>query len=549
MKLKAVNRAKLIGGISSAFVFILIISVTLFGDDTSIGGDYSDIITIAACVFLSIWCVYVDYRIQSAKVHTYAFAIYFVSFVWIVLDYFRRLVYFSATAIRIFTYLYAAPVLLLAVLCFFLFLEIFFGNSKYKSVIRACVVGVGLVLFCLVMTNDVHQFYLVYPSGVDHAEKFTFGFLFYIVYIYSDLLFFASIVLFGLGTAKRNNHSQIFSSIIVGVALIVYQLTYVFAYKEVTKVPILNNAALVTAMFGMSWFEVCMQCGLIQNSGRYLKYMADSMVSLCVKDENGKTVYKTTSFNEEDYGEKTNPDAKYTEKDISGGKVIICEDLSKINKLRRQSVKQNLRLKRSNELLAKSRDIKEEEAALNARRALYEEIENAVEIKVKEIETLAKNLPDEITEENKDKVKNELAAIRLRLGYLKQKSMLMLLAKTENALPDREFIMIADIVKADIRSVGLFSVAFNVVCGKTVSVEFALAFNDFVEYIAETFSFSNAALFVSINSEKDIVVANLESEKSIELSGRKKIFSELGYYIDCKKEDNEYRIVMKRGVK
>ena len=302
-------------------------------------------------------------------------------------------------------------------------------------------------------------------------------------------------------------------------------------------------------MFGMSWFEVCMQCGLIQNSGRYLKYMADSMVSLCVKDENGKTVYKTTSFNEEDYGEKPNPDAKYTEKDISGGKVIVCEDLSTINKLRRQSVKQNLRLKRSNELLAKSRDIKEEEAALNARRALYEEIENAVEIKVKEIETLAKNLPDEITEENKDKVKNELAAIRLRLGYLKQKSMLMLLAKTENALPDREFIMIADIVKADIRSVGLFSVAFNVVCGKTVSVEFALAFNDFVEYIAEMFSFSNAALFVSINSEKDIVVANLESEKSIELSGRKKTFSELGYYIECKKEDNEYRMVMKRGVK
>lgn len=160
MKLKAVNRAKLIGGISSAFVFILIISVTLFGDDTSIGGDYSDIITIAACVFLSIWCVYVDYRIQSAKVHTYAFAIYFVSFVWIVLDYFRRLVDFSAAAIRIFTYLYAAPVLLLAVLCFFLFLEIFFGNSKYKSVIRACVVGVGLVLFCLVMTNDVHHFIL-----------------------------------------------------------------------------------------------------------------------------------------------------------------------------------------------------------------------------------------------------------------------------------------------------------------------------------------------------------------------------------------------------
>ena len=147
MKLKAVNRAKLIGGISSALVFILIISVTLFGDDTSLGGDYSDIITIAACVFLSIWCVYVDYRIQSAKVHTYAFAIYFVSFVWIVLDYLRRLVYFSAAAIRIFTYLYAAPVLLLAVLCFLLFLEIFFGNSKYKSVIRACVVGVGLVLF------------------------------------------------------------------------------------------------------------------------------------------------------------------------------------------------------------------------------------------------------------------------------------------------------------------------------------------------------------------------------------------------------------------
>lgn len=551
MKQRAVTRAKLIGGILSALVFGLVISITLFGntdfENAGTIGDYTDIITIVLVAFLSVWCVYVDYRIQSAKVHTYALTIYFASLAWLILDYFRRLVYFSPTAIRIFTYLYAAPVLLLAVLCFLLFFEIFFEESKYKRVIRAGVVVAALVLFCLVMTNDVHQFYIIYPSGVNSPDKYAFGFLFYVVRGYSILLFALSIVLFCLGTAKRNNHSQIVSSVIVGMALIVYNLTYVFAYKEVAKVPVLSNAALVTAVFGMSWFEVCMQCGLIQNSGRYLKYMADSMVALCVKDDGGNTVYKTTSFNEKDYIEKVNRDIKYTEKVISGGKVIVCEDLTKINKLRRQSAKQNARLKRSNELLAKNRGIKEEEAALNARRALYEEIENAVELKVKEIEKLSKNLPDEITSENKEVVKNELAAIRLRLGYLKQKSMLMLLAKTENVLPEKEFKMLTDIIKSDIRSVGLFSVAFNVACGKTVAVEFALAFNDFVEYIAESFSFSNAAVFISINTEKDIVVANLESEKEIELPEHKKPFSDFGYDIDCQKEGLEYRIVMKRG--
>ena len=45
------------GGIVAAIVFFAIAGVTLFGDDKSLEGDYSDTIAIIVSVILSIWCV------------------------------------------------------------------------------------------------------------------------------------------------------------------------------------------------------------------------------------------------------------------------------------------------------------------------------------------------------------------------------------------------------------------------------------------------------------------------------------------------------------
>lgn len=532
------------GGIVAAIVFFAIAGVTLFGDDKSLEGDYSDTIAIIVSVFLSIWCVYIDYRIQLDNVRRITRSIFFVGGGWILMRYLKRLLIFSPVVSRYLTYLYSAPMLVISLLYFVLFFEIFFGNFKQKKAIYWTVLSACLLLFIAVLTNDVHSGYIYFPRGNENVAYYVYRPLYYVMIMYCYALIFLAMVLFVVGTAKRNGYAKMVSPIIVGTGLFLYYVLYVSAYQVIENIPLANDSVTVTLLFAAGILEVCMQCGLIQNSGKYTEYLSKSMVSLCITDDANRIIYKTRDFNERELNGKRDPDIVFYEKDISGGKVVIREDLRKINRLRRQSEKQYVRLKRSNDLLARSRAIREEESALRARRALYDEIENAVSKKMREVEALAEKLPDELTAENRAQVKKLLSEIKLRIGYLKQKSMLVLLAKTDDVLPEAQFRMMADVIKADVRSVGDFTVAFTIICGRTVPVTFALAFNDFVENIAERFAFSHAAIFVTANSEKNFCVASIESEKSI--GDDSVIPSDYGYEILTTSEDGEYRITMRK---
>ena len=532
------------GGIVAAIVFFAIAGVTLFGDDKSLEGDYSDTIAIIVSVFLSIWCVYIDYRIQLDNVRRITRSIFFVGGGWILMRYLKRLLIFSPVVSRYLTYLYSAPMLVMSLLYFVLFFEIFFGNFKQKKAIYWAVLSACLLIFIAVLTNDVHSGYMYFPRGNENVAYYVYRPLYYVMIIYCYALILLAMVLFVVGTAKRNGYAKMVSPIIVGTGLFLYYVLYVSAYQVIENIPLANDSVTVTLLFAAGILEVCMQCGLIQNSGKYTEYLSKSMVSLCITDDTNRIIYKTRDFNERELNGKRDPDIVFYEKDISGGKVVIREDLRKINRLRRQSEKQYVRLKRSNDLLARSRAIREEESALRARRALYDEIENAVSKKMREVEALAEKLPDELTAENRAQVKKLLSGIKLRIGYLKQKSMLVLLAKTDDVLPEAQFRMMADVIKADVRSVGDFTVAFTIICGRTVPVTFALAFNDFVENIAERFAFSHAAIFVTANSEKNFCVASIESEKSI--GDDSVIPSDYGYEILTTSEDGEYRITMRK---
>jgi len=540
------SHEKITGGFVAALVFIAIISVTLLGTDKAITGNYSDIIFLFASVLLAVWCVYIDYRLQLDIVKRLTRSFFIVGSAWIILRYLKRFLTYAPIVVRYFSYLYSLPMLALGMLFFILVFEIFFSGAKYKRQIYISLAAISVAIFLTAITNEMHFLFLRFPFGKDVADRFEYGPFFYLLTAYFFALLSGGIMLFVAGTAKRNRYSQAVSPFIVLFGFFCYFVLFLVFNSIIESIPVLNDIVVMSLLFMAGLLEVCMQCGLIQNGGRYIEYLNKSMLPLCIIGENGDVIYKTHDFNIEDWKNRKNPDLVFTEKIICDAKVVIQEDIKKINRLRRQAEKQNARLKRSNELLARSRAIKEEQAALKARHELYDEIENAVSIKVKEIEALSGGLPDELNDSNCDFVKSRLADIRLRIGYLKQKSMLVLMSKTDSELPEAQFRMIVDVIKSDVRSAGLSSVAFTVFCGKSVPVVFALSFNDFVEYIAENFSSAGAALFITVNAEKNLCVANVESEKSIELTETKGMFTDFGYKISCCREENEYRVTMKK---
>ena len=535
-----------VGVLTALIYFVTVAAVMLYGVNNGLRGDYADVVVLIASMLLTLWCVYIDYRVQLENIRKLTRVIFCVGCVWIMLRYFRNLPVFSEETSRYLGYFYYVPFILISFLFYVLFFEVFFGKFRGKKLIYIAIGILSAAMISAVLTNEFHFRFFFYPGGVDNIDYYRHGAIYYIMLGYCFALFLGSIVVFIVGTARRNNYAQIISPIIVLAAFLVYLLFYTICYDRIVYVPIANDSVVVGLLFIAGILEVCMQCGLIQNRGKYIEYLDKSMLPVCITVEDGTIVYKSRGFNPDRYRVGTNPDLRFDEMSISGGKIIIEEDLSQIRDLRKQAEKQNYRLKQSNALLAKSRELIKEQASLKARRELYDEIENAVALKIEEIESLAKALPDELNAENAESVRRELSAIRLRIGYLKQKSMLVLLARTADCLSEVQFRMMTDVIKADVRSAGMFSVAFNVICKNDVSVQYALAFNDFVEYIAETFSFTNAALFVTVNADKGICVAGIETETKPAFFDEKSFPKENGYIIECRSEDNEYRIVMRK---
>ena len=535
----------LIGGIAAIAFTAIAYVFTFFDENKVLLGNYYDALTVLLTLVLAVWCVYIVYRMQSSPVRRITSAIIFVCCFWIIIRYLNWMLGFMPALSRNFWYMYVGPMLAISLLFFVLFCEIYLSDFKKRFVLYAVLICVACILFAFAMTNDLHMLVIRFPNGLKNNKDFyDYGPMFYAVLAFCLMLFLATIGLFIYGTARRNKGRQMFSPLVVLAGLIAYFCIFMYYNKEVRTMPVVNDITLVCVIFSAFFLEVCMQCGLIQNSGRYGEYFKKCMVPLCIMDDNGRITYQSSGFNAEELNEKSD-DVIFVENVLRGGKVIIREDFQNINRMRKQIEGQNEKLKRNNKILAKSNRFKKEGAALKARRTLFGEIENAVKLKKNGINELIARLPDDITDENREEVKKQLSLLKLKIGYLKQKSMLILFAKTKEYLPENEFRMIADVIKSDVKSVGLFSAAFAVYSAERVSVSFALAFNDFVEYVAENFAFSDAALLITVNTEKRFCVANVECRFKIELSDINKVFSDSTYYLNVSGEDEEYRITMR----
>lgn len=544
------NNSRLIKTIILSVLYMVSVSgVIIIGSEMRISGGWSLIASVLMVLPLSLWCVYIIYRIQSHTLRHLIWCIFMLAAAWLIIRYFRGLFAYNVILSRYLWYMYMAPMVAISYLLFVLFIEIFYPSVRHKNTLYRIVGFFALAVIIFSLTNDLHHLVAKYPDnpavgglGKGRSTLYFVGVGFCISLIACGIVFFI------VRVSEKRSFLRFMLPIVVLLALIIYIILFVTDTSGLNSEYLYNDFAVVYIFFILCFIEASIQSGIIRNGGKYLDYLKHCMTPLCVTDKRKEIIYKTDDFNWEEYIGSKNPDIVFTEKNIDGGTAIIRADYSEINKLKQQIESELEIIERNNRLLEKSKRMLEEEVALKARTELYDEIDKAVEVKVREIDQMIAALPDRLTEENKADVKNSLSEIKLRIGYLKQKSMLMLLSKTSDCLPHREFRMICEVIKSDIKSIGLFSIAFSVIAKENVSVLFALAFNDFVEYVAECFSFSGAGILITANTEKKFCVANIECSRKLPFIKQEYVLSDYGYVITVSREsEEEYRVVMRAG--
>ena len=495
MNLKKIE-ISLISIFCTLFLIFLTFSV-IFPTGYMQGGDYEYLVSIVLSFALLLWGITMIYRVQYEKQKHYIIVLVITFFFWIVLRFIKWLPNIHFISIYA-DYFYYVPMTLIPIIFLVMTMETFFSNIKIKKYIYVSVMSLAAILIILVLTNDLH--FLVYKNfTVTYGDnpnieiiKSEYNFLHYVALGYVGLISFGTFVIFLIGS--RNQVS--FKQFIFILSSFILLITYIALYTAgvFSKIAILRDFATCVTLLLTLLLEVLFDIGLIQNNGRYKYNFLHSSIEMSILDENNKKIYETLHKNK--ISEK---DKKVTTFNIGSYTAIVKEDLTNINKIQ-ESIKQEANnISKTNKDLEKLIEINKEEAIINYRLSLVEEIAKNISKTKNEVLSLNKSLPDQIDPESK----KSLGFIQMLLGYMKQKCMLILKAKEQTKLDSDSVHLLMNMISKDILSAGYEDMAINITSFKDIDISFVSLVNDFLHEIIKAYAFSGATLLVNLNPNNE----------------------------------------------
>lgn len=217
-------------------------------------------------------------------------------------------------------------------------------------------------------------------------------------------------------------------------------LAYVVAY--ICRIPLAweSDITVCICIISVLFFETVLRAGLIPVNIRYHRLFAAAPISLALLDEDGRTVLSSRDaspisrsiwrrlLTDMEHPLLRDKDTQLHAVAIHGGMAVWQEDLSQLNRLRKEIQDVQARLEAANALLREEGEVKRRLISAEANRALFEQLDRDMEQRVSSLAGLIKSLPE--TEQPRDAA----AYITLCLCHIKRRCNLFFLACQGEAL-------------------------------------------------------------------------------------------------------------------
>ena len=360
-------------------------------------------------------------------------------------------------------YLLYIPLLFIPSMWFITNNQIYIKNKTYKKVMAIVSLSISLLLFLLVLTNDLHQFVFIFPEGSTgaHPSNYKYNIGYFIIYAFIFLEILTTVVLFYIFSNKKATIKQKVLPSIIILMVLVYSILYVVSD---ISVPYLSDMTLVYTILGTLLVYVSLKCGLIKNSGTYFEFFETCNVPLAIVSENQDIEYQNEQFQKQ----KSNKNMLLQKQKLNSGTLLVLDDVGKLKALQNELKTEIEKLEYSNKILENKKDILQKEKQIKQHSLLLEKIEKQIENKKKILEQLLGELPNEIDNKNKEQTKATLNEIKIIVGYLKRKTSLVLLAEQKNEMSKDELKLLFcesfnDLLWLNINAgIGLDEVQFSV---------------------------------------------------------------------------------------
>jgi len=330
--------------------------------------------------------------------------------------------------------------------------------------------GISGLLFLLVVTNNFHHLAFVFsPDDPNYNVNYVYGPVYYLCIGFILIEALAAQILFMQKSWKSPRRAAFLFPVLFYGLLVLYCVGYVL------RVPLAweTDLTIVVGVFVVLFIEACIRSKLIPVNTKYKRIFENSPLKIQIVGANNETVLASAFSGDsgEDYH-------VYTDK-ITGGRVVWQEDISSINRLRRETLESVAELTAANAILTEEERIKSRLASAEARTALFAELEAEIEKKSSRLLELIENLPSE-----EDAYRRRAAELTLLLCYIKRRCNLFFREREAVEIQISELSVYLDELGeyADLAGVKML-----VTCGKNGSVPSAQAvlFYDFLYAIAE----------------------------------------------------------------
>ena len=343
-------------------------------------------------------------------------------------------------------YLYYWPMLFIPLCTFYATLCID-GEEKREFVKVKPLFGAVTFFLCLcVVSNDFHQLFFGFQEGfINWESDYTHGFGFFAVIAWTYFLYIFSITIMFKKCMLTKVKKKWWITIIPFVIGVTMQLLIAFGkMPKMNGLMVINFPEAVCFMIALFW-ECCIRIGLIPTNKGYGEIMRVSSLALQIRDEKGKTIYKSVSAGEIEalYMKKSEPilvdenTELYCEK-IPGGYAYWQNDISELNETNKKLEEVHSLLSEEAELIRLENELKEKQVSIEQRTKLYELINARTITQSRKIADLAENALK--TEDVR--LRNYYAGLICFLGaYIKRHANLMLFAENEDRMSIEELGM------------------------------------------------------------------------------------------------------------
>ncbi len=402
----------------------------------------------------------------------------------------------------------------------------------------------------LVLTNDLHQLVFRFDPAGDWASDYRYGPGYWGVMPLS-LLFLACAV---WKLLHRGRYSPYWAGRVVPLLFCVGLLAYITAY--IRRVPLAWESDLTVNICVLSalFFESALHAGFIPVNLQYQRLFTATPIGLTLLDEQGRTVLSSRgappvsrSIWRRISMDMAHPllrdsDTQLHAVPIQGGMAVWQEDLSQLNRLRREIQAVQARLEAANALLREESEVKKRLLAAETNRAMFEQLDRDMECRITSLVHLIETLPEA------ERPENLTAYITLCLCHIKRRCNLFFLARQGEPLPGDELSMYLDELAELGRYAGLKTL---IRCGEIGALEIrsaALCYDFAFETISLTLRESASPLMGYLEAENGRLVFRFlpgGDPGRWQFSGElKAAASALGGQIVCKDLDDAFGVCL-----